>query len=261
MGFGGLPDDAARVQVALEGAGLARACILSFGYKPPSDCTPPACPSQREATTKANDWTLAQAATSENLLGFCGVPIMARWAGDEIARCGRAGARGLKVHSKSEGISLREAKPAAAFGAVLDASAKARLPVLIHLAAGAEEVAAFFAIVARHPDATVIAAHFLAQDAALLPKAPKNLYVEVSGLVLAPKSAGAYFVKLWREMGMERVLLGSDWPLLHPSEHIAYLRDYPLTAEERDLIIRANALRLFPPAPPSGRQIEPLDHR
>lgn len=247
-GLGGLPNDAARVQLALEGAGLARACVLSFGYKAPSDCTPPDCRSQREATQKANDWTLAEAAKSENLLGFCGVPIMAPWAGDEVARCAKAGARGLKLHSKGEGITLRDAGPAAAFGAVLDASAKAQLPVLIHIGAGAEEATAFFAIVASHPKATVIAAHFLAQDAALLPKAPKNLYVEVSGLVLAPKAAGAYFVKMWREMGMERVLLGSDWPLLHPSEHLAYLRAYPLTAKERDLIVRANALRLFPRA-------------
>ena len=47
-------------------------------------------------------------------------------------------------------------------------------------------------------------------------------------------------------LGMNRILLGSDWPLLHPSEHVAALRAFPLSPEERDLIIAGNALRLFP---------------
>ncbi len=44
---------------------------------------------------------------------------------------------------------------------------------------------------------------------------------------------------------MNRVILGSDWPLLHPSEHRAWLDEYPLTDQEREKLLRTNAERLF----------------
>jgi len=79
-----------------------------------------------------------------------------------------------------------------------------------------------------------------------LKRAPSNIYIDISGLTLAPRSAAPGFVALWRSIGMRRILLGSDWPLLHPSEYVAALRTFPLTPEERKLIVTDNALRLFP---------------
>ena len=51
----------------------------------------------------------------------------------------------------------------------------------------------------------------------------------------------------WRKIGMERVLFGSDWPRLHPSEHRAWLDAFPLTAEERALILTGNPARVLGP--------------
>ena len=94
--------------------------------------------------------------------------------------------------------------------------------------------------------ATVIAAHGLAQQAALLPEAPANLWIEISGITHAPVEAGAFFVPAWRAFGIERVLLGSDWPYLSPRDHVALLQQYPLTPEELDAIVHGNGARLFP---------------
>ncbi len=245
-GLGGIPQDGQRVIAALEGARLDRACVLSPGHRPAPGCETRACPEQRAWTQGQNDWTLSQAATSERLLPFCSVPIGVDWAAEEVARCGTAGARGLKLHSEGEGIALAETHGAESLGRIADAAAAAGMPVLIHLKqSDSQEVSAFFDIATEHGETTFVAAHGLAANATMLAEAPPNVWIEISGIVFAPVEAGAYFVGLWRDMDMNRVLLGSDWPLLHPSEHLVWLENYPLSAEELDLIVRGNAERLF----------------
>jgi len=231
---------ATRVLSALEGAGLQRGCILSEGYRKTDD---------RAWTQKADDWTLEQAAKSPDLIPFCGVPIKAPWAPEEVARCAAKGGRGLKLHPVSEGLSLVDATAYAALEKVTDAAIKAKLPILIHISlTDPKEAEALFRLAASRPQATIIAAHELGPNFALLTKAPPNVYVDISGLVLAPRAAAPKFVALWRAVGMRRILLGSDWPMLHPSEYMAALRAFPLTEEERKLVIEGNALRLLPPS-------------
>lgn len=243
---GDFPQDADRVLSALEGAGLRRACILSGGYQKQEDCKSDDCPSQRKWTMEANDWTLQQARNNKNLLPFCGVPIGEGWASDEVRRCAKNGARGLKLHPFAEELSLRSSETVSSFNDVSRAAAGVGLPILIHIAFTDEEIDAFFQIATAQPKTIYIVAHQLGPKMAALKRAPSNLYVDISGLTLAPRSAAPAFVALWRGIGMNRILLGSDWPLLHPSEYVAALRVFPLTSEERRLIITDNALRLFP---------------
>ena len=243
---GDFPQDADRVRSALEGAGLKRACIFAGGYYAPEGCQGADCPSQRSWTEKANDWTLDQAKTGKDLLPFCGVPLREAWAPEEVRRCAAKGARGLKVHPVSEDASLRDPKIFAALGAVSKAAARARLPILIHIAFEDEEITAFYKLAAERPRATFILAHQLGPKLARLAEAPANVLVDISGLPLAPRAAAPGFVALWRKVGMKRILLGSDWPLLHPSEYTAALRAFPLTEEERRMIVEDNARRLFP---------------
>ena len=243
---GDFPQDADRVLSALEGAGLQRACILSGGYQKPEDCKSANCPSQRKWTMKENDWTLQQARNNKNLLPFCGVPVHEAWAADEARRCAKNGARGLKLHPVSEGLSLRKAEALNNFDGISSAAAESGLPILIHIAFTDDEIEAFFQIAAAHPKTAYIVAHQLGPKMVALKRAPSNIYIDISGLTLAPRSAAPGFVALWRSIGMRRILLGSDWPLLHPSEYVAALRTFPLTPEERKLIVTDNALRLFP---------------
>ncbi|GEM_PF-952554 len=250
---GALGEAAASVVGVLDAAGLARGCVLSSGYVSPDDCTE-GCPEQRPFTEGANDDLLAEAATrADRLLPFCGIPLGFDWAPDEVARCAGAGARGLKLHSVSQGVSLRDASVAESFGAVLAAAGTAGLPVLIHVDDTLEaEVRAFFELVAAHPATVVIAAHQIARSLALLVDAPSNLYVEVSGVTFVPVQDGGGFVDIWRAFGIERVLLGSDWSILDPSEHVAWIEAVGLEQAEIDAILDGNGRRLLPPGATGG---------
>ncbi len=247
---GEIPYDADRVLSALEGAGLQRACILSQGYQKPSDCEDAGCPSQREWTQSRNDWTLEQAKKSPNLIPICGIPINEPWGAEELERCAANGARGLKLHPASEGISLKTPAVFERLKGLARIAARFKLPILIHIQFRDEEIEAFFRLTSDMPAATFIVAHQLGQNFKLLEKAPPNVLVEISGLPLIPlpqrRKAAPALVAMWRKIGIERVLLGSDWPLLHPSEHIAVLRTFPLSREEFEKIVTKNALRLLP---------------
>ena len=163
-----------------------------------------------------------------------------------MRRCAKNGARGLKLHTVSEDLSLRDADALKNLRGISRAAAETGLPILIHIDFTDEEIESFFQVAAALPKTTYILAHQLGPKMTALTRAPANVYVDISGLTLAPRSAAPGFVALWRSIGIKRILLGSDWPLLHPSEHVAALRSFPLTPEERSLIITDNALRLFP---------------
>ncbi len=113
---------------------------------------------------------------------------------------------------------------------ISQAASDSHLPILIHRLFEDGDIAAFYRLAASQPKTTFIVAHQLGPKMAQLLKAPKNVYTDISGLTLASRAAAPEFVKLWRAFGMmNRVLLGSDWPMLNPSEHAAALQDYPLT--------------------------------
>ena len=241
---------AAQALAALDAAGLGRGCVLSPGYRRAPACQAAPCAAQRGWTQAMNDWTLAQAASAPSrLLLFCGVPLSAPWAPSEVARCAQAGGRGLKLHPVSEGLSLRQPATAERLERVLKAAAAAKLPVLIHVdMASADEVKALFALAGAVPTAQVIAAHQIAPNLALLPQAPPNVWTELSGLTLLPPAAVPAFVAVWRAFGVQRILLGSDWPTLNltPKAHVARLREAPLSAQELERIVDGNGQRLLP---------------
>lgn len=242
----GVPQDAGRVLSALEGAGLQRGCILSPGYQKPSGCQSPDCPSQQDWTRKSNDWTLEQARKNRDLIPFCGIPISAAWGKEEVERCAAGGARGLKLHPVAEGLSLKAPQVFTSLQRLAQAAEAAGMPILIHLPFEDADTETFIRLADEQPKTIFIVAHQLGPKGGLLIKAPSNVYVDISGLVLAPREAAPKFVSMWRGIGMRRILLGSDWPLLHPAEHLATLRTFPLSREEFDLITERNARRLWP---------------
>lgn len=236
-----VPLDGKRVLLALDSAGLSHACILSQGYQKPWQ----EGVDQYSYTKSRNDWTLAEAKKSDRLIGFCGVPIPKDWAAEEVRRCIISGARGLKLHQTNDGISLLEEANQLALKKILRA-VDDKLVVLIHIKfADKAEIREFFKITQQFPNTKFIAAHTLGQNVAMVAEAPKNVFIEISGLVQAPLDAGIFFIEKWRGMGMDRVLLGSDWPIFHPAEHVYYLNHFPLLENERRAIIRDNAVRLF----------------
>ena len=67
----------------------------------------------------------------------------------------------------------------------------------------------------------------------------------VEGSANPPALSDEDAVAIFRRLGVDRVLFGSDWPWGHPLRDADRLRRLPLTAEEKRLILRDNARRVL----------------
>jgi uncharacterized protein len=74
-----------------------------------------------------------------------------------------------------------------------------------------------------------------------------NIYFDISGTVVlvADSPLEPEFVWTLRNVGMDRVLLGSDYPQLSLSKAVEALKRLDLTTEEKDSILAGNARKLF----------------
>ena len=244
---------ATAVNAALEP--IANACVLSPGYRSAPGCEGPPCESQREWTRNANDWTVGQAVSSQGQLPFCGVPIGYPWGPAEVLRCGEAGGRGLKLHTDRAWVDLQEPATASNLQTLIAMAAEAGIPVLVHVTFDQAQIGRLFDIANAVPDAQIVVAHQLGPMLPMLLEAPANVWTEVSGLVLIDRAQRESLLPLWRAFGTDRILLGSDWPLIAPAEYLEALQNLPLSDAERAAIASGNAVRLFETAATSRRPL------
>jgi len=52
-------------------------------------------------------------------------------------------------------------------------------------------------------------------------------------------------IRLIRQIGVDRVLFGSDWPWLSPQPGIERIKNLDITEEEKQNILGRNAARLY----------------
>jgi predicted TIM-barrel fold metal-dependent hydrolase len=167
------------------------------------------------------------------------------------------GVRGFKFHPSTQGFFPNDRK---AYG-LYEVIAEHKLPALFHTGqtgVGAkmrggmgirlkysnpihvDDVAADF------PDMTIILAHpsFPWQDEALAVATHKpNVYIDLSGW--APKYFPANLVQYANTLLKDRILFGTDFPVLTPERWIAEFEKLPLKPEVRPLILKENAIRLL----------------
>jgi hypothetical protein len=86
-------------------------------------------------------------------------------------------------------------------------------------------------------------------EIAVLTRRYPNVYTEtsmrLSGLDEVRKWTPAEAVTWFRLIGIDRVLLGTSWPLFDAQQDIDTVRKLPLTAEERRKILGENAKRVL----------------
>lgn len=244
--------DGKRVILALEGAGLQRACLISQAYQteanPACKNKPKPCPIDRGWVQKTNDWTVEQAALSPRLISFCSVDINATFASEEIQRCSLKGHRGLKLHTVANGIKLSDKKSWLKVQNLAHVAGSLNLPVLFHSSFQEKtEAVALLKMAEETPKTIFIFGHMLGKHFALLESSPlPNAYIETSVFPIYLEKQADNIVKAFRGFGIDRVLFGSDWPVFHPSEVLAFLRRYPFTDEELNKILVNNGEKLFP---------------
>ena len=195
----------------------------------------------------------------------CMHPDFPDWR-DELARVARAGLRGIKIHPPYQGVDVDDAR----YLRILSRAGEMDLTVVTHAGLdvglpGAEHSTPEKLLRAAKAVGPVrlVCAHMGGwrcwdRVEALLPQT--KVYLDASFALgpMTPLGDGFYpdekslqmlgeeqFLRLVRLFGADRVLFGTDSPWADQAAYLGRIRALPLTAEEKRLILGANAARLL----------------
>jgi predicted TIM-barrel fold metal-dependent hydrolase len=254
----------------LDSAGITRAVVLSMAYQYGS---PSRTVENEYAKVRAeNDWTAAQvAAHADRLTGVCGVNPLKEYALEEIARCAKSPylRRGLKLHFGNSDVQLDQPTHVAQLKRVFAAANAHRMAIVVHMRAnyghqrpyGAREARVFLEqVVPSAPDVVVQVAHlagsgggddapadsalaFLARAVHEHAPGTRHLWFDVTAVANddPPPARGQQIVRRIREIGVDRILFGSDATAggnLAPKDAWAAFCRLPLTQREIARIAR-----------------------
>ena len=230
---------------AMDEAGISRAVVCAFGW------------ASHELCVQHNDAIIdAIQRYPERLVGYFAVdPGDERSALREIKRCVEAGLRGVgELRPDSQGWDLTERSRTEY---LVDALKANDLPLLVH---ASEPVGHTYpgkgkvtpdrleSFISRHQDVTIILAHWGGGLPlyGLMPEVAElfsNVYVDTAA------SPYLYSPNIFRTVsgiiGIERVLFGSDFPLMPYSRMLEHLDAARLGTADREAIVEGNARRLL----------------
>jgi hypothetical protein len=208
---------------------------------------------------RRNRWTLEVAAADPALVPFVGLDPSVMSPGelrDELEACIEAGARGVKLHP----IVQRMAPATAALWPVYELCQERGLLVLFHSGfLGRSEwnaharPTAFAEVLEAFPTLGVILAHLgrghFEETVAVAARFPQLVFDTCAVITAADvpwRLADADAVALLRQVGVDRVCFGSDYPWFDPAADAARIAGLPgLTDGERAAILGDNARRLL----------------
>jgi predicted TIM-barrel fold metal-dependent hydrolase len=233
------------VLAAMEKAGVDCSVIAGFAWSDSRLCR------------AQNEYLLQAAAESGGrLLAFCTLPLADLDAARvEVSHCARAGACGFgELRPESQGVTLADS----AVTELLAWAAEAYdLPLLIHASEPVghwypgktgQALGPLYEFLLEQPHVRVIAAHWGGglPFYALMPEvkdALANVWFDTAATAfLYDRSV---FEVVARLLGAQKILFGSDFPLLAPASQIRDIEAAPLTDAERASILGENAARLL----------------
>ena len=192
----------------------------------------------------------------DRLKGFAGVsPAWGELAAKEAERCAKAGLSGIgELHPDSQGFDLgdRDAmtplvEVARAHGLVLTTHASEPVGHL-YQGKGHTRPEVLWRFIQNFPDVVLVCAHWGGglPFYALMPEvrqALANVYFDTAA---SPFLYDAQVLPVVTSLvGADRVLLGSDFPLVRSRRLLSQLRESPLSDGEKDAIAGGNAARLL----------------
>ncbi|MEE8442723.1 MAG: amidohydrolase family protein [Dehalococcoidia bacterium] len=202
-----------------------------------------------------NVWTCDVAREHPGLIAFIGVdPVMdAEAMAREVHEKQGAGAMGIKIHPEVQRIAINDPRLWPAYRAAQETG----MIVLSHTGAfrdsdGSHSHASMAADVLRaFPDLKMILAHLGGRncfgEALQVAQAFPNVLFDCCGVLR--QVAGGYsdddLVGMFRQLGVHRVLYGSDWAFADPVLDLERMATLPLNDEEKRLILRDNAATLL----------------
>ena len=210
-----------------------------------------------ELCVETNDSILESVARyPHRLVGFCAVqPNSYDAAIDEIERCAQGGIRGIgELRPDMQLFDLKDEEVIKPF---IDVISKHKLILLTHASEpvghqypgkGAITPDILYPFITDFPDLTIVCAHWGGglPFYALMPEvkqALRNVYFDTaaSPFLYSPQ-VYHHAIQL---VGADKILFGSDYPLLAQNRLISEIRSLDLPEETRNLILSGNAQRLL----------------
>jgi predicted TIM-barrel fold metal-dependent hydrolase len=237
---------AADVIAALDTSGFDKAVVFGFAFRDMGLCR------------YANDYVIEQVKLHpDRLVGFISVQPGARELEDEIDRCQAAGLRGLgELFPEGQGFDIGEASQTAALAGICR---ERGLPVLLHVN---EPVGHQYAgktntslrqierFIENSPGFKIVLAHWgggllFYEAMPEMREKCRNVYYDTAATPFLYQPA---IYRAACTIGLaEKILFGSDFPLLPPSRYMEGLEASNIPAFDRELIMGGNAERLLRP--------------
>ena len=230
---------------SMDKAGVDISVILNIGWP------------THELCVETNDYILESIARyPERLTGFCSVqPQSLEAALDEIERCAKGGIKGVgEIRPDLQLFDLRDEEVMEPF---VDMLKKHNLIMLTHTSEpvghiypgkGAVTPEMLYPFIASHPDLTIICSHWGGglPFYALMPEVKKDMekvYFDTaaSPLLYSPQ----VYEQAIQLVGADKILFGSDYPLLEQSRILGEIESLDLPEEIKKQILAGNAQGLL----------------
>jgi len=191
----------------------------------------------------------------DKLIGFCTVNPLESGAVQEVERCLAQGFRGvgeLAWYADNPGEDLRKIAP------IAELCQHYRAPLMLHTndpvgasypGKAAMSLPAIYHLIRQFPEVTWILAHwggglpFYGLMKKEAPEAFKNVFFDTAA---SPYLYRPVIYRLGAEMvGPEKILFGSDYPLLPPSRYFKEMEEAGLPEDWRAMIVGENLARIL----------------
>jgi predicted TIM-barrel fold metal-dependent hydrolase len=230
---------------AMDKDGVDVSVILNIGW------------TTHELCRETNDYIIdAVSRYPRRLVGFGAVqPNSPKAAVAEIERCAKAGIRGMGEMRPD--VQLFDLGDEMVMSPLVEVLQEHRLPLLLHASEpighdypgkGLVFPDILYPFITSFPDLTIVCAHWGGglPFYALMPEVKKamgNVYFDSAA------SPFLYTPQVYRQViqlvGADKVLFGSDYPLLTPRRLLKEIDSLGLDGEEKELLLAGNALRLL----------------
>ncbi len=230
---------------SMDEAGVDISVILNIGW------------TTHELCVETNDYIMESISRyPQRLVGFCAIqPQSPEAAIAEIERCAKAGIRGVgEMRPDMQLFDLRDEEMMKPF---IEVIAKHRLILLTHASEpvgheypgkGGITPDILYPFIASFPDLTIVCAHWGGglPFYALMPeveKAMSNVFFDTaaSPLLYTPQ----VYNQVIQLVGADKILFGSDYPLLAQGRLLEEIRALDLPQETKSLILSGNAQKLL----------------
>jgi len=230
---------------SMDKAGVDISVIVNIGW------------TTHELCVETNDYILESVARyPQRLIGFCAVqPNSYEAAIAEIERCAKGGIRGVgEIRPDMQLFDIRDEEVMEPLVKVLT---KHRLILLTHASEpvgheypgkGSITPDVLYPFITSFPDLTIVCAHWGGglPFYALMPevkKAMSNVFFDTaaSPFLYAPQ----VYTQVVQLIGADKILFGSDYPLLTQAQVLGEIRSLDLPEETKNLILSSNAQRLL----------------